>query len=155
MNIASFINPKCSVPLFSMEDINIAYQCGSISGKIIATFLTIIIVIVGLVKSTQQVTTVDTSTNKTIITKRPNYTLLSICALLLLAIWIVIPSVSGWTNSKTWSGYDEEIKSLMNQGLTRKEALTSVQNLFQQKMQSDSLRNSFSNRVNFNLNKSI
>lgn len=157
MNIASLINPKCSQPIFSMDSIETAYTCGNISGKIVAGILTLIIVVICLVLSTKTVTTVDTVSGKTTVTKKPNYLAFGISAFLLSVIWIGIPNASGWINSRRWSGYNEEIESLMKQGLSRKEALSSIQSLFQQNIQSSAILNSSNQNTrpsfNFNLNK--
>lgn len=145
--MAGIFDPSCQVPSFYQTDSNIVDKCGRIGGYIISGILTIFVVIGTIVSLT-------TVTSDPIDDMDPNkkkgsgkekgvgiIIVLIISIIMLVLIWFGIPSLSGFLARNAWQGYQLQIKSLMEQGLTRQQALNRIQTLEQTRMTVNAISN--------------
>lgn len=130
--MASIIDPRCSIPLFLLEDKNIAINCGKIEGYVLAFILTILILIVCGVIYYFYMRKVDYK-----------YKLLFIVSVgvILLLLWFGFPVLNGWLDGRKWMGYNEQIGSYIKQGFTRDQAIKKLQELYQTNIQANAINN--------------
>lgn len=131
--MASLIDPRCAVPLFLMDNEKIASECGKISGYVIAFIITIIILIIGIFYYFSYMHNNSSLKNKIIY--------FSVIFLILILIWMGLPLLNGWINKRRWMGYNEQIKSYMNNGMNKEEAIKKMQDIYQYSMQADAIEN--------------
>jgi hypothetical protein len=131
--MAYLINPKCGLPIYTLENKDTAVHCGKISGYIWSVILTIFIIITALYIYYGNM--FDKKNNK----KR--YIFYTSISLTLALIWGVFPSLNGWMNGRNWLVYDEQIGSYMKNGMTRDIAIQKVQELYQTSVQSSAISN--------------
>jgi len=129
--MAYLIDPRCGVPLYLIESKEIAIDCGKISGYFWAGVLTILVLCVGI--------WIYVKIKDMSLTKKILYWA-SIVGIILL-LWFVNPSVLAWMNGKKWLVYFEQIKSYMNNGMTREESVKKLQELYQTTMQANATSN--------------
>jgi hypothetical protein len=141
--MASLINPKCAVPIFLMENINDATECGLIGGYIASGICSLVALVAGLLAYNNS--DVEMQNGKQVHTgkKKISYLIATFCCISL--IWLVVPLFASWANGRSWSGYDLQIKSLTNQGLTRQQALGKIQNIYQAEMQANAISSAGTN----------
>jgi hypothetical protein len=127
--MASYIDPRCALPLYLLENENVAYNCGKLEGYVICGFITLIIIALFIflyIKFGK---------------KTFNYTILyiGILLLLLLIIWLAIPALSGWMNKASFRIYKAETDGFMNKGLNKEQALDKIQDLYKSKIQANAI----------------
>jgi len=122
--MASLINPKCAIPLYSISDEDLAKTCGRIDGAIGFTILSAVTVIGGIIVLFPSPS----------IDYRIRLITLVVCMLLIGIFYMLIP-LGGWINKKYWLGYKEQIASLIANGMSKDDAIKSVQSLYQTELQ--------------------
>lgn len=133
--MASYINPKCAIPLFLMTNETDAIDCGKIDGNIIFIILSIIIIIIGIY--IYQMYKPINQPNKD--NRFFKYVVVTI--IIILILWLVFPSLFQWMNKMKWKGYNAQIDSYLKQGYNKKDAVSQLQNLYQTKIQADAITN--------------
>jgi len=140
--MASFIDPRCAVPTFLLNNEGDAAYCGRIYGYITSVIITIFILAITFylyVKYPHSWTRFLT------------YLLTSIIVIFL--IWMTIPAVGAWINVVSWRGYSAQKDYYIKGGLNEKEALYQLQALEQTKIQADAIRDA-ANTMNRSITKS-
>ena len=144
--IATFLNPACSVPLFQQSTMSNVLTCARINGFIGAFIFTLLLLIpiFFLVKTFKQKNHESTETYHK--RRRWNIIWLSILGIIILLLWIFLPMINSWMNSKRWEGFQEQINSLVNNGYTRSQALDKIQSLYENKQKISAIQeNGFGN----------
>lgn len=135
--MSRYIDPSCATPVFQMTDKNVAARCGQLDGYISAVILSIVVLVGGLIwynKSGER------EEDGVIVYVDKNVNILYGMVALILLIILAVPYISSWISVVTYEGYQQQIKSLMKQGLSRKKALAQVQQLYQTEMQASATR---------------
>ncbi len=138
--MALFINPVCANNLYTLDTVELAQECGKLSGYFTSSVLSIITVLIFslLWYSSDKITNSDGSKTTSPDGKYHRY--LFIMIIVLIFIWICIPWFSGWLNSISWKGYDAQIKGYEKQGFTRSGAIDKIQSFHQNQIQADATR---------------
>lgn len=124
--MVSLINPKCAIPLFAMDDENLATECGMWGGLIgasVISALAIVIWSIALVVSKRSVMSMFT---------------LNFAIFTGLLFWL-LPLFFSWVSHREWLGYAEQIKAFQNKGQTNKESMQNVQALYQTDLQASAI----------------
>lgn len=129
--MASYIDPRCALPLYLLENETIATSCGKLEGYIFCGFITLIF-IGGFVYF------YTISKNKTF-----NSFILyaSLLLLTLLIIWYAIPAFMGWINKSRFRIYKAEMDGFIGKGLDKEQALDKIQDLYKTKIQANAIEN--------------
>lgn len=130
--MAEYLNPKCAVPTFLLENESIAMECGRYTGYFIAIILTIIVVAVALYLY-YALRNKDYEQNNRII----KYALITI--IIVLGIWLFFPAIFSWTKKMHLRGYHEQINSYVDHGFSTKDAIDKTQSLYQTGIQADAI----------------
>ena len=139
--MTNFIDPRCSTPIFRMDDISLAKSCGKLSGYYICIFVSIFFtVIYGIYRfilNNQYNFHGDIDKyNQNIKTAN----IVFICALIIL--WIIGPILSGYLNEKSWEGYKYQIEQLVKDGISKQEAIDKIESTYNSKQLASSMRSS-------------
>ena len=129
--MASYIDPRCALPLYLLENETIATNCGKLEGYIFCGFITLIL-IGGFIYF------YAISKNKTF-----NSFILYASSLLLtlLIIWYAIPAFMGWTNKSRFRIYKAETDGFIGKGLNKEQALDKIQDLYKSRIQANAIEN--------------
>ena len=127
--MASFIDPKCGLPLYLLDNEKIAENCGRINGYVVAGILTIIIVGISIALFIKY-------NNKT-----STEIVLYLMALLfiLLIIWWGVPKFSGWMNKNNFRVYQAQNDSFITKGFSKEQAIDKIQDLYKTNVQSNAI----------------
>lgn len=131
--MATLIDPACATPLFQMDSANTARECGKISGYMSAIVVSIIVIGVMMyffVKSGREYQDEEGVMR----TKPKSWWILAVGFVVLIGVWIIVPTTSAWLNVRRFEGFQEQLKSLMAQGFSKTQAMSKMQDLVQTKM---------------------
>jgi len=124
--MSSLVNPKCGVPIFQMNDMKDAGDCGRINGYIISIFISLFTVF-GFV-----VWYIDYTEEDPITKKRKNgWWILFLLGITLVLIWIFIPLLAQFLATRSFQTTKIQLQQLENHGYTHQEALSKIQNLYE------------------------
>ena len=132
--MAYYIDPRCALPLYLLENEDVATHCGKIEGYVCCVFLTFIIVGVFIYLSYLHIKSQ---------TKTLNTLILYVVSLLfiLLILWIAIPSLSGWMNRASFRVYKAQTESFIGNGFSKEQAVDKIQDLYKSKVQANAIEN--------------
>ncbi|XWV25542.1 putative ORFan [Tupanvirus deep ocean] len=131
--MASYINPKCSVPLFLLEYESDAAECGRLTGYFISIILSIIVIVIAVILYFIFNETTDTQQTNRIW----KYILITLG--ILIVIWLAFPILISWLNKVRWRGYNAQVKSYIKKGYDIKEAINRTQDLYQTQIQANAI----------------
>ena len=137
--MASLINPNCGVPIFVQTDKTLVSTCGSYSGYIISGVITVVLIIIMIVisKSAEKYSHLSVEEQSIIKKERDNKLLMILLGI--LAVWVLIPMISKFLSTNRWESYQSQISQYMSQGLSRQDALSKIQSLYQTQMQANAM----------------
>lgn len=124
--MASLINPKCAVPMFSMEDVSLPSECGRLGGLISAVVISAIVV-AGWIAWLK--------INKGGIVSMSSLNVGVFVGLL----FYLLPMGFSWIYERYWMGYMEQLKSFQAKGQSKKESIQNVQSLYQTDVQASAI----------------
>ena len=127
--MGNFIDPRCSTPLFRINDSSLAKSCGRLSGYYLSIFASIFFSIVyGMyLYFLNSKYYFDNNIDKYNQSKQTATTVF-ICVLILL--WIGVPILSGYFNVKSWEGYQYQINEFIKNGLSKEAALDKIESTY-------------------------
>ena len=124
--MSSLVNPKCGVPIFQMNNMKDAGDCGRINGYIASIFISLFTVF-GFV-----VWYIDYTEEDPITKKRKNgWWILFLLGITLVLIWIFIPLLAQFLATRNFQTTKIQLKQLENHGYTHQEALSKIQSLYE------------------------
>lgn len=141
--MASYIDPRCAVPTFLLNNESDADYCGRIYGYITCFIMTIFVLVIVTYLYFQY----PYSWNMFL-----TYSL--ICIITLFLIWLIIPAIAAWMNVISWKGYNAQKDYYMQTGFDKKEALNQLQSLEQTKMQANAITNA-GNTIGYSITRSL
>lgn len=136
--MASYINPKCAMPLFMMDNHEDACNCGYLQGAVtsvicgVVSLSAVAVLCAYIQRMPEQGSGVSVKH------------VVGGCVILLLLLWLY-PHLSSWLSGVQYKGYHEQINSLMNKGFTRDQAVSKTQDLYQAQLQASAINNIGSN----------
>lgn len=111
---AKYYIPYCVRPSFLQDNENNASTCGLVNG-IVYSFIFTVLIVLASIKFYRDEKDKDKKNN-----------IVTITVIFLFVLWIFTP-LSLWSGEKNvWNGHQQTIKSLMNDGFTKKEALSFI-----------------------------
>ena len=114
---AKYYIPYCVRPSFLQDNENNASTCGLVNG-IVYSFIFTVLIVLASIKFYRDEKDRDKKNN-----------IVTISVIFLFIIWIFIP-LSLWSGEKNvWKGHQQTIKSLTDDGFTKKEALSFIAGL--------------------------
>ena len=135
--MSSLIEPKCGVPIFQMNDMKDASDCGKINGYIISIFISIP-TIIGFVLWYLDYTTEDPETNE----QKSGWWIFLLLTITLLCIWMFIPMLGQFLATRNFQTTKIQLEQLEKHGYTHQEALSKVQDLYQNMKKNQAIRDS-------------
>ncbi|XWV26877.1 putative orfan [Tupanvirus soda lake] len=137
--MASYINPKCAVPLFLLEYESDAGECGRLTGYFSSIILSIIVIVVAVIlyfifNDTLNTNDISNTHNKNRIWK---YILITLG--ILIVIWLGLPALIAWFNKVRWRGYNAQVDLYIKKGYDIKEAINKTQDLYQTQIQANAI----------------
>ena len=138
--IAGYFNPVCNVPLFQQTSIWNVQSCARINGYIGAFVFTIILGIILFFVSRNLPK--RSNEKEEDYKKRRTWVMIGIfvLSLLILLLWIFLPVINTFFSTQSWNGYQDQIHELMKNGLTRAQALSKIQSLYQNQLQVNAMQ---------------
>ena len=137
--MSKYIDPSCGVPIFMMDNSNVARRCGRLNGFITASFFTILIIIgtiIVTIRTNKKRT--DQYGNTLAIDKDKKFVwwpILSGC-IWIIFVWLFFPLLTGFVY-KTQYGWKEVEKRMMKKrGLSDKEIYQQQQGLYEKRLES-------------------
>jgi hypothetical protein len=127
--MAQFIDPKCAVPTFLLDNEDDAKHCGRLTGYIIASVIIIIVIIAAIYFYMLQ----DHSMSRMLI-------YIVVVSISSLIIWLTIPFISAWLRAVSWRGYNSQKEFYIKGGMNGKDAIQQLQQLEQTYIQADAIR---------------
>lgn len=133
----SFFKPECSMPTFQMQDGTMAYMCGNFSGKLYASIIIFIILIIVFFYNLNKYD-LDENGKKV---KKVRWNVIIPSLGLCICIWIFLPKLLGLIKSRSFEGYQKQLKILESSGMSKADALNRIQGIYQTEQTSNSLNN--------------
>jgi len=122
-----WIEPKCAVPLFLLDNEADAKRCGKINGFVVAFILSIVIVIFAFYWFRQSGFDL--------------YLYVLGVVVVLLLIWLIVPYLAAWINVLNWRGRVAQVEQYEKQGFSQKETIDKMQSLHQTNVQANAITN--------------
>jgi hypothetical protein len=124
--MSSLVYPKCGIPIFQMNDMKDAGDCGRINGYIISIFVSIFTIFLFIVWY------IDYIKEDPITRERKNgWWILVLLGISLVVIWIFVPLLTQFLATRSFQTTKIQLQQLENHGYTHQEALSKVQNLYE------------------------
>ena len=96
--MASFIDPRCAVPVYLLDNEDVATSCGRLSGVVISVLITIMIIAASILLYMKKDENDPEGKNK-----RPTVHIgVTVC--IILMVWLLIPFLSGYFNKVSFRG---------------------------------------------------
>jgi hypothetical protein len=133
--MASMFDPKCGVPVYEQTDLDLVKKCSRINGYFSAGIISffIIIVAVAIYISTKKIAdpvlgiTQDAADK---VNKTRFIVIITVTCILLVLIWVGMPSLSAWMELNQWHSYQHERGLLKNQGYSDRDIVKYQQKTF-------------------------
>ena len=135
--MSSLVNPKCGVPIFQMNNMKDASDCGKINGYVISIFISLF-TIFGFVIWYLDYTKEDPITKE----KKNGWWILVLLVIIIIMIWIFIPMFFQFLATRNFQTTKIQLQQLENHGYTHQEALSKVQDLYQNMKRNQAMRDS-------------
>ena len=135
--MSSLVNPKCGVPIFQMNDMKDASDCGRIDGYIIAIFISAF-TIFGFVVWYLDYTKEDPITKE----RKNGWWIFALLAVTLVLIWVFVPMFGKFLATRNFQTTKIQLQQLESHGYTHQEALSKVQDLYQNMKKNQAMRES-------------
>lgn len=128
-------DPKCGVPIYEQTDLDLVKKCSRISGYFSAGILSLFIIFGAVIIyiSTKKIPDpVSGITQDTVdkVNKKRLIVIIAVTCILLLLIWVGIPSLSAWVELNKWHSYQHERGLLKNQGYSDRDIVKYQQKTF-------------------------
>jgi len=143
--MASFIDPSCAVPIYLMENSEVARQCGKLSGYFVAGMVTIVAIIAAIsmyINRNKYYDEQNRHSSKRVI----KYLLLT--SLVVGLSWVSLPFIISWFNTIEWRGYNKQYESYRAKGLTTNEAVKQIQSMAETRLQANAISSGASTIAN-------
>lgn len=132
--MASFIDPRCAIPVYLLENEGVAGECGKLEGFIISFILSIGILVISISLYRRELK----DANGQVIKKDP-LKHFGITALTIFLIWVLIPMGTSWLKKVDWRGYTEQIKSFKTKGFSDADAIKQIQSMRETQIQASAI----------------
>jgi hypothetical protein len=133
---ASFIDPMCAVPIYLLENEDIATHCGKLGGYVFSAILSVLIIGVSLFLYYKK----EKDSEGKIIEKPKKPVNHILCTLLIISLlWLTYPLFMGWVGRMRWRGYNEQLKSYGKKGFTTTDAVKQIQDLQEARIQASAI----------------
>lgn len=146
---AGLFNQKCYIPLYLMDNIDLAQECGKINGYIFAMIITIVLLLCTcyIVYIYNKQSLKDESKKNYV--KYYNMTSLKICIgsiiCLLLFFWLLYPMIDSKLNGIYWKGYQEKLGAYKSFGFDTKHAINSIEAMKRANIQTNAISSGATN----------
>ncbi len=137
--MTSIFNPSCGVPVWQQTNASIASECGSLSGKIMAAIVTLLVGIMlavfiadpnALEKDGSKQLTDDDKKKK----HQANIYAGIASAIIVVLAWILFPMIGAWSNRNSWHTAQSMLSGYEARGMSHAQALAQLQNYQQSVM---------------------
>lgn len=135
--MSRYVDPSCATPIFQMDSEKVASRCGRLDGYFMSVAFSLLILFGGFIWYNKSGEIIE---NGVIVEAEKDVRILFGTVALIALVFLVVPYLSSWFTVVTYQGYQQQIKSLMKQGLSKKKALNRVQQLYQTEMQASATR---------------
>lgn len=126
--MAQFIDPRCGLPLYLLDNENVASYCGKLEGYIASFFIILILIgAIGYFYFTGKL--------------GENYKMLGVIGIIVVLLAMVVPMFTSWLKKVNWRIYNEQVGSYINNGSTREQAIGKMQELYQTRIQANAITN--------------
>lgn len=126
--MAQFIDPRCGLPLYLLDNENVASYCGKLEGYVASFFIILILIgAIGYFYFTGKL--------------GENYKMLGVIGIIVVLLAMVVPMFTSWLKKVNWRVYNEQVGSYMNNGSTREQAIGKMQELYQTRIQANAITN--------------
>jgi hypothetical protein len=126
--MAQFIDPRCGLPLYLLDNENVASYCGKLEGYVASFFIILILIgAIGYFYFTGKL--------------GENYKMLGVIGIIVVLLAMVVPMFTSWLKKVNWRIYNEQVGSYINNGSTREQAIGKMQELYQTRIQANAITN--------------
>lgn len=135
--MSSLVNPKCGVPIFQMNDMKDASDCGRVDGYIIAIFISAFTVF-GFVMWYLDYTNEDPITKE----RKNGWWIFALLGITLVLIWVFVPMLGQFLATRNFQTTKIQLQQLESHGYTHQEALSKVQELYTNMQRNQAMKES-------------
>ena len=132
--MAHYIDPRCALPLYLLENEEVATNCGKIEGYVVCGVLTLIFIGVFIYFVYRNNKTNALQWNTLVL-------YIASFLLVLLILWLAIPALSGWMNKSSYRVYKAQSNSFIGNGFSKEQAIEKMQDLYKTNVQADAIQN--------------
>ena len=136
--MSAFLDSRCGVPVFMMDNVSVARKCGRLNGFVSAIFFTIFF-IVGTIILTINLNKKKTDEDGKVLEEEKNKKFvwwpIATGIGCIIFVWLIFPLLGGYFNAMSYEFKQNEKRAMKKRGLSDKEIYAKQQDLYEKRLE--------------------